>query len=80
MSIFPSRVLPRVVARKSKNLLELLEKNGISSDNVRRVVIGPVEYPIISKEIAQNALLISGQFVEISIDSRVYFSGQPSDS
>lgn len=80
MSIFESYKLPTIVVWKSKNLLELLEKNKISTDSIRRVVIGPRKLDILSREIAENELLTTGEFVEISLDKSVYCQEVLSDS
>jgi hypothetical protein len=80
MSIFSSYALPAILVWRSKNLLELLKKNKISTDNVRKVVIGPRKLDVLSREIAENELLTTGEFVEIFLDKDVYYQEVLSDS
>ncbi|MCX6761429.1 MAG: hypothetical protein NTY33_01075 [Candidatus Moranbacteria bacterium] len=58
----------------------MLEKNKISPDNIRRVVVGPRHLRHIYSEIAKNVLLVTGESVTIFLDSKVYWSGILSDA
>jgi len=79
VSIFSNYALPVVAVHRSRNLLELLEKNKISPNNVRKAVIGPRHLRHISSEIAKNVLLAKGELVTIFLDSKIYWSGILSD-